>query len=268
MSLAQTTTTTTITTAGSPGTAATAVNTIPAVPAQTLPAQVQAPAQGGQFFLRQRRPAVSDALARASAFVAGDGRGGAPVPSATCLQYVETLADAVEYCTPGLPTYDRAKCASVVSSATCPEITCLAQGIGYVAGTTTDQLCADIDNVVTTLESPEAAARTAQAFPWLSQTLAPCVQNICSTTAHPVTAARLRSASRTYARNVVLGRLNRFERFVVDHIVPIAIIVGVLVLGIFVLLGVRDYRLSSRLRAAEAALAARPTVTVPVLVRP
>lgn len=264
MSIAQTTTTTTITTTP-PGVVATAAPGATPV----APAQIQSPPpQDGRFFLRQRRPAVSDALARASAFVAGDGRAGAPVPSATCLQYVDTIVDAVEYCTPGLPTYDRAKCASVVSSATCPEITCLAQGIGYVAGATTDKLCADIDSVVTTLESPEAAARTAQAFPWLSQTLAPCVQNICSTTTHPVTAARLRAASRTYARNVVLGRLNRFERFVVDHIVPIAIIVSVLVLGALVLLGVRDYRLSSRLRAAEAALAARPTIAVPVVVRP
>nr|UMO79602.1 hypothetical protein [Pandoravirus aubagnensis] len=264
MSTAQMTTSITTSTTTAPGVVATAPITQPAPQAQIQPAQ----SQDGRFFLRQRRPAVSDALARASAFVAGDGRAGAPLPSATCLQYVDTIVDAVEYCTPGLPTYDRAKCASVVSSATCPEITCLAQGIGYVAGATTDQLCADIDSVVTTLESPEAAARTAQAFPWLSQTLAPCVQNICSTTAHPVTAARLRSASRTYARNVVLGRLNRFERFVIDHIVPIAIIVSVLVLGALVLLGVRDYRLSSRLRAAEAALAARPTIAVPVVVRP
>nr|UMO78832.1 hypothetical protein [Pandoravirus belohorizontensis] len=227
-----------------------------------------ATAGGEPFFLRQRRPAVSDALARASAFVAGDGRGGAPVPSATCLQYVETLVDAVEYCTPGLSTYDRAKCASVVSSATCPEITCLAEGVGYVAGATTDQLCADLDRVVSTLESTEAAARTAAAFPWLSQTLAPCVQTICATTPTPVTAARLRSASRTFAKNVVFGRLNRFERFIVDHAVVIGIVVLVVVLGLFLLLGVRDLRLSSRLRAAEAALAARPTVAVPVVVRP
>ncbi|AGO83999.1 hypothetical protein psal_cds_352 [Pandoravirus salinus] len=223
---------------------------------------------GDPFFLRQRRPAVSDALARASAFVAGDGRGGAPVPSATCLQYIETLTDAVEYCTPGLSTYDRSKCASVVSSATCPEITCLAEGVGYVAGATTNQMCADLDRVVTTLESTEAAARTAAAFPWLSETLAPCVQTICSTTPTPVTAARLRSASRTFAKNVVFGRLNRFERFIVDHAVVIGIVVLVVVLGLFLLLGLRDLRLSSRLRAAEAALAARPTVAVPVIVRP
>jgi hypothetical protein len=225
-------------------------------------------ATGDPFFLRQRRPAVSDALARASAYVAGDGRMGAPVPSATCLQYVETLTDAVEYCTPGLSTYDRSKCASVVSSATCPEITCLAEGIGYVAGATTTQLCADINRVVSTLESAEAAARTAQAFPWLSETLAPCVQNICASTPTPVTAMRLRAASRTFAKNVVFGRLNRFERFVVDHAVAVGAVVLAIVLGLFLLLGLRDLRLSSRLRAAEAALAARPTVAVPVIVRP
>jgi hypothetical protein len=182
----------------------------------------------------------------------GGGAGGGGGSATACAPYATFLNRLTTACVPGSTTFNAGQCAAALGSVVggpCGQLTCLADIAEQVGNVSADALCADVDRAVTALSSPAAASgQAARLLPWLDNTVAPCVETFCAGTAHPVRAAAIRAAPRTFVRNALMANLSPTERFALRYGWAVALAVFLLMLGVILWLAFRSSRLSEELR--------------------
>lgn len=218
-------------------------------------------------YVAQLQEALAPRLmaSRPQLMAAGTPPSGAGGDDNACTDYSAFLNDLTSTCIPGASTQNASKCAATLASvvgAPCGELKCLAGIANVILGSSNEQMCAEIDKGIQTLNTPAAAQNAAGVIPWFNETAAPCFESMCATTAHPVKAAAIRAAPRTFLRNAVEAQLSAPERFLLHYWWLVGIVVFIIVLAIVIALLLRNVYLGKKLALCRSLCPTTAPVTV------